>query len=272
MDLMPTCSPQRQVCQTNSIIWAILTSALSIPSFILQPCLNSTPLHLHLHHTKTLDMVPVLVQMYWIYASLELGFSGYRQWNSWVISGALQRLATGSQVLLLTLYPCHWTRYSKFLQMILKSRISETSNSSCPLSSIGGGGIWNLPNIDDSLYGSIKEMWNTGWIFIEGSNFRQNATSLICLTIEKGLRWRKSNLSHRRLVLSLQRNSHTLSPMLITRCAFRDMSALSFYQSWASRSLSFIFVWISDNQVARSPTVGFSSLLKSNWSNFGWYP
>jgi hypothetical protein len=32
-------------------------------------------------------------------------------------------------------------RYSNFLQVILESRISETSNSSCLSISIGGGGV-----------------------------------------------------------------------------------------------------------------------------------
>jgi hypothetical protein len=89
------------------------------------------------------------------------------------------------QVFSLTLYLCHWTWYSNFLRMILESRIYETSNSSYSSISTGGGGTWNLPGIDDSLYGSSKEMWNTGWIFIKGGNFRWNATSLICLITGK---------------------------------------------------------------------------------------
>jgi hypothetical protein len=35
--------------------------------------------------------------------------------------------------------------------------ILETSNSSSPLISIGGGGVGNRPGIVDSLYGSSKE-------------------------------------------------------------------------------------------------------------------
>jgi hypothetical protein len=217
-------------------------------------------------------MVLVLVQMYWIYASFKLGFHGYWRWNFWTIFGALQRLATSSQVLSLMSYHCHWKKYSNFLRMILKSRISETSNSSCPSISIEGGGIWNLPGIDDFLYSWSKEMWNTRWIFIEGGNSRQNATLLICLTTEKGPRQQKSSLSRGRLVLRVQWSSHTLSPMLIIGCAFWDLSALSLHQSWALRSLSFISIWISDNWVARSPATGFSTLLRSNWLNFGWYP
>jgi hypothetical protein len=162
-------------------------------------------------------------------------------------------------------YPCHWTRYSNFLQMILELRISKTSNSSCPSISIGGGGTWDLHGMDDSLYGSSKETWNIGWIFIEGSNSKWNATSLICLITKKGPRRRKSSLLHGRLVLRLRRSSHTLSPMLITGCVFRDLSILSFYRSWASRSLSFISVWISNNRIVRFPAAGFSTLLKSNW-------
>jgi hypothetical protein len=261
MGSIPNDSLQWQVCQANFAIWAILTSASLTPSFVLQPCLNSTPLYLY--HIETLNMVSVLVQMYWIYAFLELDFSGYWRWNSWIISEVLRRLATGSQVLLLTSYPCYWTRNSNFLQMILESRIFETSNSSCPLISTRGGGTWNLPGIDDSLYGSSKEIWNTGWFFIEGSKSRRNAASLICLITEKSPRQRKSSLSHGRLVLRLQQSSHILSPMLIIGCAFRDLSTLSFYQSWGSRSLSFISIWISDNRIARSPAVGFSTLLKS---------
>ena len=64
MGLMPSGSPQWQVCWANFAILAILTSASSTPSFVLQPCLNSTPLHLYMYHTETLDMVLVLVQMY----------------------------------------------------------------------------------------------------------------------------------------------------------------------------------------------------------------
>jgi hypothetical protein len=209
-------------------------------------------------------MVPVLVQMYLIYASLELGFSGYRWWNSWIICQILRRLVTGFEVLLLTLYPCHWTRNSNFLQMILELRIFETSNSSCLSISTEGGGTWNLPCINESLYGPNKETWNTGWIFIKGGNSRQNATLLICLIIGKDPRQRKSSLSHRRLVLRLQWNNYVLSSMLIIGCVFWDLSALSFCQSWASRSLSFISVWILDNQIARFPVAKFLTLLKSN--------
>jgi hypothetical protein len=202
--------------------------------------------------------------MYWIYASLELGFSEYWRWNSWIISGTLRRLATGSQVLSLTSYPYHWTRYSNFLRMILESRISKTSNSSYPSISTRRGGIWNLSGIEDSLFDLSKETWNIRWIFIEGDNSSQNGTSLIYLTTEKDPRQWKSNLSHGWLVLKLRQSSHTLSPMLIIGCAFRDLSTLSFCRSWALRSLSFIFVWISDNWIVRSPTVGISTLLKSN--------
>ena len=80
--------------------------------------------------------------------------------------------------------------------MILESRIFETSNSSCLSISIGGGGTLNLPHIDDSLYGSSKETWNTGCVFIEGGNSKRNVTSLICLKTKKGQRRQKSNLSH----------------------------------------------------------------------------
>jgi hypothetical protein len=38
-----------------------------------------------------------------------------------------------------------------------ESMILETSNSSSPLISIGGGGAGNRPGIVDSLYGSSKE-------------------------------------------------------------------------------------------------------------------
>ena len=156
--------------------------------------------------------------------------------------------------------------------MIHESRISETSNSSSLSISTGGGGTWYLSSIEDVLYGSNKETWNIGWIFIEGGNSNQNATLLICLTTKKGQRRRKSSLWHGQLVLRLRQSSYTLSPMLTTRCTFWDLFALSFYLPWASRSLSFIIVWSSDNQVARSSAVGFSTLLKLNWSNFGWYP
>jgi hypothetical protein len=150
------------------------------------------------------------------------------------------------------------------LRLILESKISKTSNSFSPSNSIRGGGIWNLPSIDDSLYGLNKETWNKGWIFIEGGSSRQNATSLICLITEKGPRWQKSNLLHRRLSLRLRQSNHTLSQMLIIDFAFRDLFALSFCQSWALRSLFFISILILDNQIARSLAVGFSTLLKLN--------
>jgi hypothetical protein len=119
-------------------------------------------------------------------------------------------------------------KYSNSLWMIIESRIYETSNSSC---FSRGGGSWNLPGIDASLYGSSKETWNIEWIFIEGGNSRWNATSLICLTTEKGPKQWKSSLLQGRLVLRLRRSSYTLSSMLITGCTFRDLSTLSFCQS-----------------------------------------
>jgi hypothetical protein len=69
--------------------------------------------------------------------------------------------------------------------------------------------------------------------FIEGGNSKWNATSLICLTTEKGPRWWRSSLLHGWLVLRLRRSIHTSSPMLITGCAFWDLSTLSFCQFWA---------------------------------------
>ena len=168
-------------------------------------------------------------------------------------------------------YPCHWTRYSNFFWMILKSRSSDTSNSSYPSISTRRGSTWNFPGIEDSLYGSSKETWNIGWIFIEGSNSRWKVTSLIYLTTEKGPRRRNSSLSHGQLVLRLRQSSYTLFPILTTECAFQDFSTLSFYRFWTSRNLSFISVWISNNLIPRSPATIFSTLLKSNWSNFGWY-
>jgi hypothetical protein len=159
-------------------------------------------------------------------------------------------------------YPYHWTRYSNFLQMILEWRIFETLNSFCLSISIKRSGIWNLLGIEDSLYGSRKE--NIGWVFIDGGNSRRNITSLICLTTEKGPRQWNSNLSHGRLVLRLWWSNHTLFPMLITWCAFQDLSILFFYRSWASRSLFFISLWILDNWIARSPAAEFSTLLKFN--------
>jgi hypothetical protein len=114
------------------------------------------------------------------------------------------------------------------LRLILESRISETSNSSSLSFSIKRDGIWNLHGINDSLYGLSKEMWNTKGVFIEGGNFRRNATSLICLITQKDPRGRKSSLSHGRLFLRLRQSNHILSPMLIIGCAFWDLLALSF--------------------------------------------
>jgi hypothetical protein len=151
-------------------------------------------------------------------------------------------LATGSQVLLQMSYSYHWTRYSNFFQMILESRIFMISNSSYSSISTGGGSTWNLSGIDDFLCNLSKETWNTRWIFIEGGNSRQNATSLIYLTTKKGSRQQKLSLSYGLLVLRLRWNNYTLSPMLIIGCAFWDLSALAFCRSWASRSLSFISV------------------------------
>jgi hypothetical protein len=69
-----------------------------------------------------------------------------------------------------------------------ESMILETSNSSSPLISIGGGGAGNRPRIVDSLYSSSKETWNTRWIFIDDGRSNLYATSLTCLLTWKGPR------------------------------------------------------------------------------------
>jgi hypothetical protein len=52
MGLIFTSAPQWQVCLANFVIWAILTTSTSTPSFVLQPCLNSMPPHLYPYYTK----------------------------------------------------------------------------------------------------------------------------------------------------------------------------------------------------------------------------
>jgi hypothetical protein len=128
----------------------------------------------------------------------------------------------GSQVLLLTSYLCQWTRYFNFLQLMLELTVPDYSNSYFPSTLIEKSDIWNLLDVDDSLYSSTKKTWNIRLIFIEVDNLRQNATLLICLMTRKALRWQKSNLLHCQLVLKLRQSNYTLSPIWIIGCFFQD--------------------------------------------------
>ena len=76
------------------------------------------------------------------------------------------RLAAGSQVK--SEYPTQDTRYFNVFPTTLESTISSTSYSISWLSTIiGGGGGCTWPGKGSVATGSRRDMWKTGWIFMD---------------------------------------------------------------------------------------------------------
>ena len=111
-------------------------------------------------------------------------------------------------------YPFHFTKYWNPRPRFLLSRISSTSYSSFPSIRSGGGcsklGPWAVV----SVYGVIKEAWNTGCIFHVGGSFSLNVTGPIFFSITNGPWSFGASLSFGCVVVMFFPESQTFCPSL----------------------------------------------------------
>ena len=141
-------------------------------------------------------------------------------------------------------YPFHFTKYWNPRPRFLLSRISSTLYSSLPSIRSGGGCSKLGPCADVSLYGIIKEVWNTGCIFHVGRSFSLNVTGPIFSSMTKGPCNFRASLSFGCFIVIFFPESQTFCP------------------SSNSTLFSMLFLFISSAATSRLAFVSFLSSTK----------
>ena len=166
-------------------------------------------------------------------------------------------------------YPFHFTKYWNPRPCFLLSRISSTLYSSFPLIRSGGGcsKLGLCANV--SLYGVIKEAWNTGCIFHVGRSFSLNMMGPIFFSITNGPWSFGASLSLGCVVVMFFPESQTFCP---SSSSTLFSAVFLFISSAATSRLAFVSFLILSNASNLCSMFGMSNLTSILGAKDGLYP